>query len=845
MKHTQEVPLHFVKDMGPLLEVKDIMSKPVTIVPQITVALAIQKMKKHGISCLVVAGKNQRVSGILTEKDILYKVIIAEEDPTRLKVSKIMTSPVLTIPLDTTVLAAGRLMSRSKIRRLVVAKNNRLQGIITQTDVAHVISSFGIWKDVRDIMTKNIVTVPSELSVSKAAKLMKFKNVSSVAVVKSRKIIGMLTEKDFIRKIAAKKIDATQLKVKDIMSAPIISITPSFSVFNACRLMEKHKIRRILVIVNSLSQGILTRTDIFSAFDLKLKMFENEYFEALNKVPFGFFITDPSLRVKFVNKAFLEIFGIKKITDVIDNLLLPPPRWERAEKRKVLLGILNRKRALDCDDVSFRDVSGNVIHLAVYCLALKKIEGDIMGYQGVMVNKIEAKEIEQTLIDSEERFRTIFEESPVSLWLEDFSKVKEYIDALQRKGVKDFRKYFEKNPKSVHKCANMVKVVDVNKTTLKLFRIKIKKEFLGSLGKIFARETFPIFKEELVALAEGKTTFESKATTQRFSEGRDDIILKMSVVPGSEKTLSKVLVSITDLRERKQAQEAMLAAYKFTSGLVENAPFGVFTVDKQGLIDYVNLAMLKISGSKQDKFIGMNVFKIPTYVKTGLSNKIKQCFAGKSFFIGHLEYTSYYGRKKSIRNFTGIPRRNEAGAIEKVIIFVEDITKVEEAEEKYKILYESSRDAIMTLVPPSWKFTSGNPATVEMFKVRDEKQFISLCPWEVSPKYQPDGQLSSVKSKKMIMKAMEEGSNFFEWTHTRYKGEDFPATILLTRIKLEGKQLLQATFRDITKQKRAEQAVKKRTEELEKFHKLAVGRELAMVELKKKVKELEEKLRSR
>ncbi len=140
-----------------------------------------------------------------------------------------------------------------------------------------------------------------------------------------------------------------------------------------------------------------------------------------------------------------------------------------------------------------------------------------------------------------------------------------------------------------------------------------------------------------------------------------------------------------------------------------------------------------------------------------------------------------------------------------------------ESEEKFRILYESSRDAIMMLSPPTWLFTAGNQATITMFHAKNEKEFISKEPWKLSPKYQPGGQLSSEKAKKMIQKAMKTGSNFFEWTHKRINGEEFPATVLLTRIELKNKQLLQATVRDITKRKRIEEELNKHRMHLEEL----------------------------
>ena len=97
-----------------------------------------------------------------------------------------------------------------------------------------------------------------------------------------------------------------------------------------------------------------------------------------------------------------------------------------------------------------------------------------------------------------------------------------------------------------------------------------------------------------------------------------------------------------------------------------------------------------------------------------------------------------------------------------------------ETERKYRDLFESSRDALMILEPPSWRPTTGNPATVEMFRLKNAQELTTFGLVELSPKQQPDGRDSAEKAKEMIEVVLREGFHLFEWTHRRIDGEEFP-----------------------------------------------------------------------
>ena len=245
--------------------VRDVMSQDVvTAAPEDTVFSVAQQMSERRVSCVVVT-RQERVIGILTEKDMLDTVARGGSDLYQLRVSERMSSPVDTIPADASLVEADRMMESLCIRRLPVLEGERLAGIVTQTDLTRALISLNSLGCVSDIMTKHVTTVGMDATVWEAARLMSISSISCLIVTQGEKIAGILTEKDLLKRIIALQKTPAQTQVMDVMSLPVVTVPPGCSILDASKKMETMHFHRLLVTEGMAICGLVTQTDIMRA----------------------------------------------------------------------------------------------------------------------------------------------------------------------------------------------------------------------------------------------------------------------------------------------------------------------------------------------------------------------------------------------------------------------------------------------------------------------------------------------------------------------------------------------------------------------------------------------------
>lgn len=150
--------------------------------------------------------------------------------------------------------------------------------------------------------------------------------------------------------------------------------------------------------------------------------------------------------------------------------------------------------------------------------------------------------------------RGLFEHSPVSLWVEDFSSIKQLLDDVRQRGISDLRIFTDVHPEFVERCISEVRVIDVNQHTLDMFGARSKAELIANMGTVFRDEMHRHFREQLIELWNGKLFHQREVVNYTLGGEELHVHLQFSVLPGHEGDWSLVQVALTDITARKKAE---------------------------------------------------------------------------------------------------------------------------------------------------------------------------------------------------------------------------------------------------------------------------------------------------
>ncbi|MCH7556323.1 MAG: CBS domain-containing protein [Planctomycetes bacterium] len=386
------------------LEVGDIMTEDVaTVCPGSSVVSAAKIMSDKNISCIIVSD-NGDLSGILTETDLLKRAVAKGNDFRRMTVEQIMSSPVRSLPRNLSVLDAGRIMEAENIRRLVVLEQERLIGIVTQTDIVRVLASYSMWKDVSKLMTSDVATIASSATVKEVAEVMASRDISCLVAMDNNDVVGIFTERDLLKRVIALKRNPAQTILKNVMSSPVVSIPSNYSIPSASKMMEKMRIRRLLVMHDRTLLGVVTQTDILKAIKGRLQEEEENYFRLLNESRNCIYIVDLNNNTTYVNPALMKLLEVTNPDELINKLFLPERFWDNPHQRDRILDQL-KKASVEVEELTLRTAKGKKLFVTLFSTRTKNIKGQTNGSQGVFYDITAKKEL-ATLREMEHQLRS-------------------------------------------------------------------------------------------------------------------------------------------------------------------------------------------------------------------------------------------------------------------------------------------------------------------------------------------------------------------------------------------------------------------------------------------------------
>ena len=260
-----------------------------------------------------------------------------------------------------------------------------------------------------------------------------------------------------------------------------------------------------------------------------------------------------SLLVLQVNQRSLEIFGARSQDELLANLDKVFRGDMLGKLMEQLLPLWEGELGFSVQSVNYR-LDGRRLDVKVQARVLPGHEDSWSRVMVSLEDITQELETARLLQVSEQHTRDLFDYSPVSLWVEDFSAVKSLLDELRKRGIEDFRTFINVHPEFVSRCMQEIRVIDVNKQTLTMFGAQSKAELLARLGDVFQGEMQDSFAEQLIELWQGKTTLMREVVNYRLSGDLINIHMQFAVLPDHLTHWDLVLVSLVDITARKKAE---------------------------------------------------------------------------------------------------------------------------------------------------------------------------------------------------------------------------------------------------------------------------------------------------
>jgi CBS domain-containing protein len=265
-------------------QVSDYMHRQLEVAPQdASVVTVATRMREKSIGSVLIEAFDRphhdcRIAGIVTETDLVGKVLAQRRAPSSVSMMDIMSRPLITIAPNRPMLDASHLMEIKKIRHLAVAEGTDVVGIISVRDlVRHFVDSDGgpvqaltdVYRPLSVLMRTAIETIGSDDRAIMAAQRMADKHIGALFVTEADELVGIVTEADLVRKLLAHQLDPETMRVGALMNSPLIDIDVNRTIRDASERMAAKRIRHLAGTVHETVVGVLSIRDLVKIVSIR------------------------------------------------------------------------------------------------------------------------------------------------------------------------------------------------------------------------------------------------------------------------------------------------------------------------------------------------------------------------------------------------------------------------------------------------------------------------------------------------------------------------------------------------------------------------------------------------
>ena len=259
------------------------------------------------------------------------------------------------------------------------------------------------------------------------------------------------------------------------------------------------------------------------------------------------------IRILQVNRKTLELFEASDLDELTSNLgkVFCNDMWETHVNE--LIDLWEGKTEFASTAVNYT-LSGRRLDIQLKGSVLPGYEQTLGQLLVTTEDVTERENARRAELENRRYAEGVFEHSPVSLWIEDFSGIRNLLEDVRSRGIVDFRVFTDVHPEFVRQCMSEIRVLDVNQATLDLFAAPDRQTLLLRQGDVFRDEMEKPFREQLIDLWDNRLYHSREVVNYALDGSVRHILLNFAVFPGHEHDWSRVQVALTDITARKKAE---------------------------------------------------------------------------------------------------------------------------------------------------------------------------------------------------------------------------------------------------------------------------------------------------